>query len=56
MSDMSIVVQKAAEAFYFSTSTPIQFFKERKSLRIFFPLLLTLFKDNFLNITFLILQ
>lgn len=38
MSDMSIAVQKAAEAFYFSTSTPIQFFKERKDLQIFFPI------------------
>lgn len=38
VSDMSIAVQKAAEAFYFSTSTPIQFFKERKDLQIFFPI------------------
>lgn len=38
MSDMSIAVEKAAEAFYFSTSTPIQLFKERKDLQIFSPI------------------
>lgn len=38
MSDVSIAVEKAAEAFYFSTSTPIQLFKERKDLQIFSPI------------------